>query len=102
VHLFNRTTRYAQGNLSTRNQANVKPWPRARFREGRHFMDDKMGFRLLLRLVEGSTTVFQTTAASDGLYWAKPAWFRHFGDRVAGELEMVIDGHFCVAKSGFL
>ena len=61
-----------------------------------------MGFRLLLRLVEGSTTVFQTTAASDGLYWAKPAWFRHFGDRVAGELEMVIDGHFCVAKSGFL
>ena len=77
-----------------------EPWPRARFREGRHFMDSNMGF--LLPLVEGSTTVFQTTAASDGLYWAKPAWFRHFGDRVAGELEMVIDGHFCVAKSGFL
>jgi hypothetical protein len=34
-----------------------EPWPRARFREGRHFMDDKMGFRL--PLVEGSTTVFQ-------------------------------------------
>eukprot|EP00291_Cryptomonas_curvata_P000689 CAMPEP_0172182580 /NCGR_PEP_ID=MMETSP1050-20130122/18478_1 /TAXON_ID=233186 /ORGANISM="Cryptomonas curvata, Strain CCAP979/52" /LENGTH=697 /DNA_ID=CAMNT_0012856041 /DNA_START=843 /DNA_END=2939 /DNA_ORIENTATION=+ len=76
-----------------------EPWPRARFREGRHFVDDKIGFRLAL--VEGSTTVFQTTAASDGLYWAKPAWFRHFGDKVAGELEMVLDGHFCVAKSGF-
>jgi hypothetical protein len=76
-----------------------EPWQRARFRvrEGRHFMDDKMGFKL--PLVEGSTTVFQTTTASDGLYWAKQAWFRYFGDKVAGELEMIIDGHFCMAKS---
>ena len=58
--------------------------------------------RILFRLplVAGSTTVFQTTAASDGLYWVKPVWFRYFGDKVAGELEMIIDGHFCVAKSG--
>jgi hypothetical protein len=53
-----------------------------------------------LPLVEGNTTVFQNTAASDGLYWAKSAWFRYFGDKVAGELEAIIDGHFCVAKSG--
>ena len=38
-----------------------------------------------LPLVAGSTTVFQTAAASDGLCWAKPAWFRYFGDKVAGE-----------------
>ena len=58
----------------------VSPWPAARFREGRHFMDE----RFRLPLAEGSTTVFQTTAASDGLYWAEPAWYRYFGDDVAG------------------
>jgi hypothetical protein len=71
-------------------------WPKARFREGRHFMDDNFA----LPLAEGSTTVFQTTAASDGLYWAKPQWFRYFGDGVAGELAAILDGTFCVAKSG--
>jgi hypothetical protein len=73
-----------------------EPWPAARFREGRHFMDD----RFMLPLAEGSTTVFQTTASSDGLAWAKPHWYRYFGDGVAGELEAIIDGHFCVAKTG--
>ena len=73
-----------------------EPWPAARFREGRHFMDD----RFMLPLAEGSTTVFQTTASSDGLAWAKPHWYRYFGDGVAGELEAIIDGHFCVAKIG--
>jgi hypothetical protein len=73
-----------------------EPWPAARFREGRHFMDD----RFMLPLAEGSTTVFQTTASSDGLAWAKPHWYRYFGDCVAGELEAIIDGHFCVAKTG--
>ena len=71
-------------------------WPAARFREGRHFMDD----RFMLPLAEGSTTVFQTTASSDGLAWAKPHWYRYFDDGVAGELEAIIDGHFCVAKIG--
>ena len=42
-----------------------EPWPRARFREGRHFMDDKIGFRS--SLVEGSTTVFPDYG---GLRWA--------------------------------
>ena len=42
-----------------------EPWPRARFREGRHFMDDKIGF--LSSLVEGSTTVFPDYG---GLRWA--------------------------------
>ena len=72
------------------------PWPKGRFRPGSHFMDS----RFSLPLAEGSTTVFQTTAASDGLAWAKPAWFRYFGDGVAGELEAIIDGCFCVVKEG--
>jgi hypothetical protein len=72
------------------------PWPVGRFREGRHFMDE----RFALPLAEGSTTVFQTTASSDGLAWAKPHWYRYFGGDVAGELEAIIDGHFCVAKEG--
>lgn len=71
-------------------------WPEARFREGRHFV----GKRFQLPLAEGSTTVFQTTAASDGLYWAKPQWFRFFGKDVAGELEAILDGTFCAAKNG--
>ena len=74
----------------------VDPWPVGRFREGRHFMDE----RFSLPLAEGSTTVFQTKASSDGLAWAKPHWYRYFGDEVAGELETIIDGHFCVAKEG--
>ena len=74
----------------------VSPWPAARFREGRHFMDE----RFRLPLAEGSTTVFQTTAASDGLYWAEPAWYRYFGDDVAGESAAIIDGTFSVAKDG--
>jgi hypothetical protein len=72
------------------------PWPVGRFREGRHFMDK----RFSLPLAEGSTTVFQTKASSDGLAWAKPHWYRYFGDDVAGELETIIDGRFCVAKEG--
>ena len=71
-------------------------WPAARFRAGRHFMDACFQ----LPFAEGSTTVFQTTAASDGLYWAKPHWFRYFGNDVSGELEAILDGTFCVAKNG--
>jgi hypothetical protein len=56
------------------------PWPKALFRPGSHFMDE----RSRLPLAEGSTTIFQTTASSDGLAWAKPAWYRYFGDGVAG------------------
>ena len=74
----------------------VSPWPATRFREGRHVMDK----RFRLPLAEGSTTVFQTTAASDGLYWAEPAWYRYFGDDVAGESAAIIDGTFSVAKDG--
>ncbi len=51
-----------------------------------------------LPLAEGSTTVFQTSASSDGLAWAKPAWYRYLGDGVAGELEAIIGVHFCVAN----
>jgi hypothetical protein len=43
-------------------------------------MDD----RFMLPLAEGITTVFQTIASSDGLAWATPAWYRYFGDGVAG------------------
>jgi hypothetical protein len=73
-----------------------EPWPAARSRKGKHFMDD----RFMLPLAEGSTTVFQTTASSDGLAWAKPHWYMYFGDGVAGELEAIIDRHFCVAQTG--
>ena len=59
-----------------------------------------VGKRFQLPWAEGSTTVFQTTAASDGLYWAKPQWFRFFGKDVAGELEAILDGTFCAAKNG--
>jgi hypothetical protein len=59
-----------------------------------------MDKRFRLPLAEGSTTVFQTTAASDGLYWAEPAWYRYFGDDVAGESAAIIDGTFSVAKDG--
>ncbi len=72
------------------------PWPKARFQPGSRFMDK----RFRPPLVEGSTTIFQTTASSDGLAWAKPAWYRHFGDGVAGELEAIIDSVFCIAKEG--
>ena len=41
----------------------TKPWPKAQFRPGQHFMDN----RCQLPLAEGSTTVFQTTESSDGL-----------------------------------
>jgi hypothetical protein len=75
-----------------------EPWPAARFREGKHFMDD----RFMLPLAEGSTTVFQTTASSDGLAWAKPHWYRYFGDGVAGELETTIDGRFALLKRVYL
>ena len=74
----------------------VQPWPKGRFCPGSQFMDG----RFSLPLAGGSTTIFQITAASDGLAWAKPAWFRYFGDCVAGELEAIIDGFFCVAKEG--
>jgi hypothetical protein len=57
-------------------------------------MDD----RFMLPLAEGSTTVFQTTASSDGLAWAKPHWYGCFGDGVAGELEAIIDGHFVLQR----
>ena len=73
------------------------PWPVGRFREGRHFMDE----RFTLPLAEGSTTVFQTKASSDGLAWAKPHWYRYFGDDVAGELETIIDGHFVWQRKGY-
>ena len=72
------------------------PWPKGRFRPGSHLMDS----RFSILLAKDSTTVFQTTAASDGLAWAKPAWFRYFDDGVAGELEVIIDGCFCIAKEG--
>ena len=46
------------------------PWPRTRFREGSHFMErgteEAPMFRL--PLVKGSTTVFKTAAAPDGLF----------------------------------
>ena len=61
-----------------------------------------MDERFSLPRAEGSTTVFQTKASSDGLAWAKPHWYRYFGDDVAGELETIIDGHFCVAKERWL
>ncbi len=73
------------------------PWLAARFGEGRQSLDG----RFALPLAEGSTTVFQTTASSDGLAWAKQHWYRYFGDMVAGELEAIIDGRFCVVKEGF-
>ncbi len=71
-------------------------WPEARFREGKHFMDK----RFRLPRVEGSTSVFQTTAGSDGLYWARPMWHRYFGNSVSGVLESILDGTYTVAKNG--
>ncbi len=53
----------------------------------------------MLPLAEGNTMMFQTTAASDGLYWVKPGWFRYFGDSVTGGLEAIIDCHFRAANS---
>jgi hypothetical protein len=32
--------------------------------------------------------------------WAKPFRYKYFGDSLAGELEAIVDGHFCAAKSG--
>ncbi len=71
----------------------AEAWPKARFRAGLHFM----GKEFCLPLAEGSLTIFQTEA-SDGLHWAKPHWYRYFGDSMAGELHAILDGNFCVAK----
>jgi hypothetical protein len=53
-----------------------------------------MDQRFRLPLVEGSTSVFQTTEGSDGLYWARPMWHRYLGNSVSGVLESILDGTY--------
>jgi hypothetical protein len=72
-------------------------WPKARFRRGSHFMDE----RFMLKAVDESqkVKVFKTVHASDGLQHAKPFWLRYFGS-LSAELETILDGTFTVAKNG--
>jgi hypothetical protein len=77
-------------------------WPKARFRNGRsHFMGKE--FQLPVAGVVGSAErpvkIFKTVRASDGLKLAIPFWHRYFGS-LAPELEAILEGTFCVAKSG--
>ena len=74
-----------------------QPWPKARFRQGRHFMDER--FRLEAVDDTRKVKVFRTVRASDGLQHAKPFWYRYFGD-LSAELETILDGTFTVAKNG--
>ena len=73
-----------------------QPWPKARFRQGRHFMDER--FRLEAVDDTRKVKVFRTVRASDGLQHAKPFWYRYFGD-LSAELETILDGTFTVAKN---
>jgi hypothetical protein len=73
-------------------------WPKTRFRHnGRHFMDKHFH----LEAVDDTqrVKVFKTVRASDVLQHAKPFWHKYFGD-LSAELETILDGTFCVAKSG--
>ena len=76
----------------------AEAWPKARFRSWRHLMDE------VCRLPEvepaRKPAVFQTVKSSDGLTWAKPFWYKYFGNSLAAELETILDGHFCIAKDG--
>ena len=74
-------------------------WPRARFRHGRHFMDDRFRLKAVDDSVEPKFKVFRTVRASDGLQHAKPFWHRYFGT-LSAELETILDGTFTVAKNG--
>ena len=76
----------------------AEAWPKARFRSGRHLMDER--FRLPEVELARRPAVFQTVKSSDGLTWAKPFWYKYFGNSLAAELETILDGHFCIAKDG--
>ena len=72
-------------------------WPKARFRQGRHFMDKR--FQLEPVDATKKVKIFKTVRASDGLQHAKPFWHRYFGS-ISAELETILDGTFTVAKNG--
>jgi hypothetical protein len=84
-----------------------QPWPLARFRPGRHFMDDRFSLEALPLQGQAPTDgsrdrrvkIFKTVRASDSLQHAKPFWHRYFGS-ISAELETILDGHFTVAKDG--
>jgi hypothetical protein len=59
-----------------------------------------MDKRFQLKWAEGSATVFQTIAGSDGHHWARPMWHRYFENEVSGVLEPILDGTYTVAKDG--
>ena len=71
-----------------------EPWPDARYRPRAQFMDPR------IRLPQLPNGIFKTPESSDSLIRSKPHWYRYFGNDLAAELETILDGHYCVAKTG--
>ena len=67
-----------------------EPWPKARFRHGKHFMDSRFRLEAVDDTVQQKFKVFKTVRASDGLQHAKPFWYQYFGD-LSAELETILD-----------
>jgi hypothetical protein len=77
-------------------------WPKARFRNGRsHFMGKE--FQLPVAGVVGSAErpvkYSRPCEQATGSSLPSPFWHRYFGS-LAPELEAILEGTFCVAKSG--
>jgi hypothetical protein len=73
----------------------AQEWPRARFRLGRHFMDERfiidsvpMAPWLADAGKDRREKTFKTVRASDALQHAKPFWHRYFGS-ISAELETI-------------